>query len=304
MRMEAVAVVAPTGDDRAVPRVRRSQTIDLGSIRAVRFGVPSPLSDLYYRIMEMGWPAFVGSVCAVFAAINLAFGLVYAALPGAIANARPGSIADGVFFSIDTLGTVGYGYMYPATHVAHAIAAAEILLGLFFSATITGLVFARFSRPRIGLAFSRAMVIGHHDGRRALMLRVVSLRSRALADADAQLSWLETVHGPDGSVFRRLVDLELVRSRNPMLGLAWTLVHLLDDDSAVLAALAGEERFMVTAMVRGTDTLLATPTIGSQTYRREDIRLGHEFVDMLSTSGDELVLDMELLHETRPSGAE
>ena len=136
-----------------------------------------------------------------------------------------------MFFSIDTLGTVGYGFMYPATHLAHMIAAIEILLGLFFSATITGLIFARFARPRVGLAFSNSMVIGQYEGKRALMLRVVSMRSRPLADADAQISWLETCRHPDGNVYRRLTELELVRNRNPMLGLAWTVVHLLADDS-------------------------------------------------------------------------
>ena len=278
---------------------KRTQDLNLGSVRTVRSGVPSPLADLYYSIMEMSWPAFIGSVCLIFALINVAFGLIYTALPGAIANATPGSLIDGIFFSIDTLGTVGYGYMYPATHLAHAIAAMEILLGIFFSATITGLIFARFARPRVGLAFSDSIVIGRYEGKPALMLRVVSMRSHPLADAEAQVSWLETSHHADGSVYRRLTDLELVRSRNPMLGLAWTLVHLLPDDSPLIAALDGDDRFLVTAMVRGTDTLLASSTIGNFRYGRDDIRRGHEFVDMITNGDDVLVLEMGKLHETR-----
>ncbi|WP_174291236.1 ion channel [Sphingomonas bacterium] len=278
---------------------RRSQSYDFGSVRTVRNGVPSPFADLYYSIMEMGWAAFVGFVCLAFAIINLGFGLVYTAMPGAIANARPGSLIDGVFFSIDTLGTVGYGFMYPATHIAHAIAAIEILLGLFFSATITGLIFARFARPRVGLAFSNSMVIGQYEGQRALMLRVVSIRSRPLADADAQISWLETRRHEDGSIYRRLAELELVRNRNPMLGLAWTVVHLLDDDSPVIAALDGDEPFLITALVRGTDTLLASPTIGNYRYGRDDVRRDHEFVDMLITRDDVMMLEMDRLHGTR-----
>ena len=283
---------------------RRSQDFDFGSIRTVRNGVPSPFADLYYSIMEMGWAAFIGFVCLAFALINLAFGAVYTMLPGAIANARPGSLIDGVFFSIDTLGTVGYGFMYPANHLAHAIAAIEILLGLFFSATITGLIFARFARPRVGLAFSSSMVIGQYEGQRALMLRVVSMRSRPLADADAQISWLETCRHPDGSVYRRLTELNLVRNRNPMLGLAWTVVHLLADDSPLMAALDGDEPFLITALVRGTDTLLASPTIGNFRYGREDIRRNHEFVDMLITRDDMMMLEMDRLHDTRPLGVQ
>jgi inward rectifier potassium channel len=282
---------------------RRSQTIDLGAMRAVRQGGPSPLADLYYLTMQVTWPTFVGLVCLTFAIINLVFGAVYTLLPGAIEHAAPGSLTDGVLFSIDTLGTVGYGYMYPATHLAHAIAACEILLGLFFSATITGLIFARFSRPRVGVVFSRSAVIGIYEGQRALMLRVASLRPRPLADADAQVAWLETTHQPDGSVVRRLAPLALVRDRNPMFSLSWTLVHVLAENSPLLAAFESDERFLITALVRGTDTLLASATMGSFSYRRQDIRPGQDFVDMISSRDGVLHLDMALLHDTQSIAA-
>lgn len=283
-----------------MPRKPRAQTVNLGAIQAIRSGGPSPFADLYYLTMQVSWPAFVGMVCLTFAVINLVFGTIYTLLPGAIAHAAPGSLIDGLFFSIDTLGTVGYGYMYPATHLAHAIAAFEILLGLFFSATITGLIFARFSRPRIGVVFSRSAVIGLYEGQRALMLRVASLRPHPLADADAQVSWLETSYQPGGSMLRRLVPLALVRDRNPMFSLSWTLVHLLADDSPLLATFESDERFLITALVRGTDTLLASTAMGSFSYQRQDIRAGREFVDMVSNRDGVLHLDMLLLHATRP----
>ena len=283
-----------------MPRKPRAQTVNLGAIQAIRSGRPSPFADLYYLTMQVSWPAFVGMVCLTFAVINLVFGTIYTLLPGAIAHAAPGSLIDGLFFSIDTLGTVGYGYMYPATHLAHAIAAFEILLGLFFSATITGLIFARFSRPRIGVVFSRSAVIGLYEGQQALMLRVASLRPHPLADADAQVSWLETSYQPGGSMLRRLVPLALVRDRNPMFSLSWTLVHLLADDSPLLATFESDERFLITALVRGTDTLLASTAMGSFSYQRQDIRPDREFVDMVSNRDGVLHLDMLLLHATRP----
>ena len=50
------------------------------------------------------------------------------------------------------------------------------------------------------------------------MVRVASIRSRPLADAQAQMSFLETRHLPDGRTFRSLVPLPLIRDTNPMLG--------------------------------------------------------------------------------------
>lgn len=270
----------------------------------MKIGAPSPLADIYYWVMEMSWPAFVVLVSALFLAVNIAFGLVYAAMPaGEVANAAPHSVLDGFFFSVDTLGTVGYGVMAPATHAAHAVASVEILIGLFFSATMTGFIFARLARPRESLAFSRVAVIGRYEGRRALMVRVASIRSRALADAVAQMSFLETRHLPDGRSFRSLVTLPLVRDRNPMLGLSWTLVHLLEEDSPVLASLAGDDNFMLMVTIGGVDTLLASPSQGGARYDRDHVLVDHEFVDVISNEGGVIRLDMTRLNDAVPIGA-
>lgn len=283
------------------PRPPRRQMVRAANFQAMKIGAPSPFADLYYWVMEMSWPVFIGLTSAMFFAINLLFGLLYAVLPGAIANAQPGSIADGFFFSVDTLGTVGYGAMYPASRVGHAIASVEILVGLFFSATMTGLIFARFARPRNALAFSNVAVIGRYEGKRALMVRLASIRSRPLADATAQMSWLERVDLPDGRTFRRLTELPLVRNRNPLLALAWTLVHVIDDDDApVLKALAGTDRFMLSVSVGGMDTLLASPSQNAVRYTRDDIRVDHEFVDIIVEQQGTMHLDLLGLHDVRP----
>ena len=253
--------------------------------------------------MEMSWPAFIGLAAGLFVAINLAFGLLYAALPGSVVNAEPGSVVDGFFFSADTLGTVGYGVMAPGNRIGHAIAAIEILAGLFFSATMTGLIFARFARPRQSLEFSNVAVVGRYGGERALMVRVASTRSHALADATAQMSFLQAVHMPDGRNFRSLVTLPLVRDVNPLLGLSWTLVHILTPDSPVLAALESDDRFLLAVTIGGIDTLLASPSQGGMRYDREHVRVDHEFVDVIGDENGTIRLDMTKLHDTHPIGA-
>ena len=58
------------------------------------------------------------------------------------------------------------------------------------------------------------------------------------------MSWLENRDLPDGRIFRRLVELPLVRARNPMLGLAWTLVHVIEDGIRRCSPRSrGDERF-------------------------------------------------------------
>ncbi|MBX9861070.1 MAG: potassium channel protein [Sphingomonas sp.] len=281
-------------------RSPRRRIVKLGGFQAVQLGAPPPTADLYYWIMEMSWAMFIALVTAVFVGVNFLFGVIYALLPGAIANAEPGSLLDGFYFSVDTLATVGYGTMSPATRIGHALAVIEIMIGLFFSATITGLIFARFARPRDSVMFSRIAVIGRYDGQPALMIRVASIRPRPMFDASAQMSWLERVDLPDGRTYRRLVELPLVRARNPSLGLAWTLVHMLDDHSPVLAALAGDGPFTLTASVNGLDTLLANQTQGSVRYARDDVRVDHEFVDVILDIEGVLHVDLMKMHDSLP----
>ena len=63
------------------------------------------------------------------------------------------------YFSIETLATVGYGDMHPQTEYGHFIATVEIFTGMCFLAVMTGLIFARFSRPRARFVFADYPVV-------------------------------------------------------------------------------------------------------------------------------------------------
>ena len=280
-------------------RAKREIRLSLGDARS-RTPLLWELGDPYYWLMKIRWPAFIAAVVLVFLLINLAFGIFYALIPGTIANAAPGSLADGFFFSVDTLATVGYGNMYPASRVGHAAASAEILLGLFFIATVTGLIFARFARPKKGLVFSRYAVIGRYEGKRALMVRAAWTRPYPLLDATAQLSWIELGPQLGGASQRRLRELELLRNHNPVLGLSWTLIHILPDDNDIVAAVESGSPLLLTASVSGTDMLLSSTSQTLQRYWREDLRLDHEFADMIFDEESALRLDFTRLDVIQP----
>ncbi len=286
------------------PRRRRHQRIDIGGIVAVKHGAPWGPGDVYYELMEMGWRRFVALVSTVFVGINLVFGMVYALLPaGAIEHMTPGSVEEGFFFSVETLATVGYGNMAPATHVGHAIAVVEILTGLFMTATLTGLIFQRFARPRESLVFSDSLVVARVGDRRLAMVRLAGTRARPLADVVASMALLERVVLPTGRTYAQQVDLPLRNKRNAMMALAWTLVHTIDDDSPLARMIDdpdGEIRITVT--IRGLDTLLSNPSFGSKIYGRGAIRIDEEFVNIFDNRDDGSIhLDLTRLHATRPA---
>jgi len=267
-------------------------------------GVPSGFHDLYYAAMEMTWPRFIGSACAIFLVTNLLFGAVFVCLPGGLLNAKPGSFPDAFFFSVETLATVGYGNMAPATYAAHAITTIEIMCGLLLLATVTGLTFARFSRPRPSLLFSKFAIVGKHEGQDALIVRVASLRSQPIAQVSAQMSHVEKLETADGRVSRKINDLPLVRSHNPMLTMTWTIIHVLDPDGPLVAALRARRKARILVAISGLDTLLATPTFSGRFYSASEILLDHEFEDMIVELDDgAFEVDIEKVHLTRPLGA-
>jgi inward rectifier potassium channel len=281
-------------------RPLRRRHVILGKSRAVRLGGPGAAHDLYNWTMEMGWPAFVALAAALFVTINIAFALIYLALPGAIANAAPGSFADAFFFSVETMATVGYGNMAPVTHAGHSVAFVEIMVGLFFTATFTGLIFARFARPRKNLIFSETAVVCDYEGQSALMVRLALMHARPLASANAQISLIQRKTMADGRSFAGFVELPLVRSAMAMMNLSWTLIHIIKPDSPLAEAMAGEEPFFLLVTVSGLDTLLARQTFGDASYDRASVLCDHRYMDMMSSPDGVIHMDMSQLHRVEP----
>jgi inward rectifier potassium channel len=120
--------------------------------------------DTYHLILTLSWTGFAGLVFGIYLLINLVFAALYMLNAHAVAEMRPGSFFDALFFSVETLATVGYGHMYPESFYGHLITMLEIVVGMFGLAVITGLIFVRFSRPTARLHFSKVAVIAPFDG--------------------------------------------------------------------------------------------------------------------------------------------
>lgn len=110
-------------------------------------------ADIYHHLLTSSWPSLLLQIAMAFFLLNAIFGAGYL-LDGGISNARKGSFPDVFFFSIETMATVGYGRMAPITLVAHLLMSIEALTGLIGFALVTGLMFAKFSRPTLALGLA------------------------------------------------------------------------------------------------------------------------------------------------------
>jgi inward rectifier potassium channel len=201
------------------------------ALRLEKIGVREfDLNDPYHLALAITWPQFFAGLLALYLVVNFFFALLYFAAPGSVVNLPPGSLIDAFFFSIETLATVGYGNMAPVTLYSHAVSAVEIFVGMLLTATMTGLVFVRFSKPKAKLLFAQQAVVSRKNGVYRLMIRVGNGRMNALNDATVRVSTL-TNSMVDGQQFRSLVDLKLVRADIPFFPLTCTVIHEISQDS-------------------------------------------------------------------------
>src|SRR4029077_3781728 len=111
------------------------------------------------------------------------------------------------------------------------IATVEIFTGMSFLAVMTGLVFARFSRPRARFVFARYPIVAQHEGEPTLMIRVANARHNTISGATARLWLIRGEKSAEGQFFRRYFQLALQRSENPVFALSWTIFHPIDESS-------------------------------------------------------------------------
>ena len=260
----------------------------------------SIVGDLYHAALRLSWLRTLGVIVAVFMFSNAIFALGYMAT-GGIANARSGSFADAFFFSVQTMGTIGYGAMYPQSLAAHLLVVAEAASSLVITALATGLIFSKFSLPTGKVAFAQHATISPLDGVPTLQVRVGNERRNSIAEATVRVDIVRTVTTAEGVRFYRMAELTLLRSRTPALTRSWTLLHPLDERSPLYGAtpesIAGEELEVVVSVV-GTDDVSYQPVHGRYRYEHTHILWGARHADVLSETPDgNIVLDVRKFHE-------
>ena len=243
----------------------------------------SRLGDLYHFFLNETWPTLLAGIVLIFLAINTSFALIYMIDRG-IENARPGSFGDAFFFSVQTMATIGYGKMSPDSLVANILVTVEALTGLIGLAMVTGLVFAKFSRPTARIRFSRVAIVSNRDGVPSLQFRMANMRANRIVEASARVIFARQERTIEGEEMRRFYDLKLQRERNSLFIYSWTVIHPLAEDSPIVgvskeAMDAASAEIIVT--VTGLDETFAQTVHARHSYRARDILWGQRFVDIL-----------------------
>jgi inward rectifier potassium channel len=292
------------------PQRRGTQILRIGNREMEARGLPVGFwSDLYHRSMSVYWPVFFASAALIFIALNAVFAFLYWLGDDPIANVAPNlPLPLSLFyFSIETLATVGYGDMHPQTNYGHLIATVEIFTGMSFLAVMTGLIFARFSRPRARFVFADHPVVGMHQGCPTLMIRIANARNNTISQATARLWLLRMEQTIEGLAIRRYYELKLDRQEHPIFALSWTLFHAIDETSPLHGVTNDELAASDTALVlnvTGIDDNSAQRLNARKLYGRDDILWNYRYSDIASISAaGRLVIDYSKFHDVTPETA-
>ena len=284
---------------------RKSRLLTIGNREIETHGLDTGFwRDLYHRSLTVHWPVFFGTAAAIFVTLNAVFAFLYWLGNRPIANVSDDLPLSLFYFSIETLATVGYGDMHPQTDYGHLVATVEIFTGMCFLAVMTGLVFARFSRPKARFVFARHPVVTTLNGRPTLMIRIANARHNTISQATARLWLFRLERTKEREQLRRYYELELFREEHPMFSLSWTLVHTIDETSAFRDMTQDnftEVEGALVLNVGGVDDNSAQPLYARQIYSRDDIRWRHRYRNITSLSErGRVLLYYTKFHEVDP----
>jgi len=279
-----------------------------GRLLLERRGLPRGMAeslgkDAYHFLRTTTWPRLTLLFAGVFLAVNLVFAAILYAGGAEVMNAH--GFADDFWFSVQTLATIGYGYLAPADTLANAVVTVESFVGIALTAVVTGLVFARFATPYAKVIFSRVAIIGAHDGKRTLMFRMANARATAIVEATCRVYVTRDEVLAGGERMRRVHDLPLRRTTSPIFSMSWLATHTIDAASPI-ADLTPETldaaNVNIVVTFQGIDDRLAATVHTRYAYNAQDIVFDHRFADIFHVDPEtgQRYLDFDVFHTIEP----
>jgi inward rectifier potassium channel len=251
-------------------------------------GVPRRASDFYHSLLRASWTRTLLLIACTFLMVNVIFAFAYAEA-GGVSGARPGSLLDAFFFSVQTLSTVGYGELRPGTPLANWLVVAELICGIVMLAGATGLVIAKFTRPTSRILFSKFAAVAPLDGTPTLSFRIANARRNLIVSAEVHVVLIRTEHSREGQLLYRMHDLPLVRSRVPIMTRTYLVQHQITPgsllDGATPETLKRDE-VQLAVTITGMDGTTSQTIYAGTDYLDHEIRFGVRFADMMSELPD------------------
>jgi inward rectifier potassium channel len=275
-----------------------------GSFNSKRLGLTwlESLSPFYW-MLSISWSAFFGIITAAFLVVNIFFAVLYTLCgPEALQMTTSSPIENpfwrGFFFSVETLSTIGYGHIAPVNIAAHIVSSIQAFIGLLGVALVTGLVYARFSKPFTKVLWSHNALIAPFQEGHGLMFRIANGLRNDIIEVSAQVS-IAMFEMVGGKRTRRFHQLDLERSSIAFFTLSWTLVHPITPKSPLWELTEQdllEREAEILVVLHGIDDTLYERVHSRSSYKAEEI-IWHAKFDDVYTPGPDIAIDVRKLHQ-------
>jgi inward rectifier potassium channel len=279
-----------------------------GSVNVLRTGLGRLNNiDVYHWLINISLKKFIVIVITFYAIINIFFASIYYLLGaenfgGIRSTTEIGKYLDLIFFSSQTITTVGYGHVYPMSHWVSTIASIQSLLGLMIFAIITGVLFGRFSRPKDALLYSDHILIAPYRDITGLMFRVANKKQFELIENEAKV--VITINNAETNK-REFYGLNLEIDKINFLPLSWTIVHPIDDKSPLFGLSVEELKkrdIEVIILIKGVNDTFSSSVYSRHSYKADQFKENAKFKPIAQEVGSNGRVKISVndihLHET------
>jgi len=280
-----------------------------GSFNVARRGLRFWTSlSLYHWLLTISWSKFLGITAGLYLLVNIIFATMYFlcgpdALLVPTEHAVDSPFFEAFFFSVQTLATIGYGHITPLGMTPNVLVTIESLVGLLGFALVTGLVFARFSRPTASIIFSKAALISPYRDRTAFEFRIVNRRSSQIIELEAKVIFSFLEESNEGKI-RRFRTLDLERHNVTFFPLSWTIVHPIDESSPLYGLSEqdlhdGDAEFLI--LLTGIDETFSQTVHSRSSYKADEVVWNARFSNVFNPLNDDpdLTIDIDRIHDYR-----
>lgn len=219
-----------------------------------------------------------------------------------------------LLFSIETQHTIGYGSRYTTPNCPEAILIMmfQSCFGVIIQALMTGLVFAKLSRPKKRaetLMFSKNAVVCKRDGEMCLLFRVGDMRKSNLVEAHVRALLIKKRVTQEGEVMP-LYQHELSigdEEGESKLFLVWPVIleHRITETSPLYELCAEDlhkEQFELIIILEGIVESTGMTTQARTSYLPGEILWGHRFERLVTFQKEngQYQIDYSRFHSTVP----
>ncbi len=279
--------------------------ISLGHIskRGKRF-----LGDIFTTTLDMRWRYVLLMFLLAFVMSWLLFGILWWIVVISHGdhlhvdddNWQPcmGNVYDFItafLFSLETQHTIGYGFrvMEPKCPEAVFLLMVQSCLGVFIQSLMTGLIFAKLSRPkrrRNTIMFSKNAVICQRDGDYCLLFRVADMRKTRLVGTTTRAVLVRNRITKEGEMLplgQQSLEIQSENGTDYYVFLVWptTIIHKINSDSPFWNMSAEQlltEHFEIMVFLEGTVESTGMTTQVRTSYLPGEIVWGHRLASLVT----------------------